>query len=118
MPKRKTVIIDLDGTIFKHRGQGATKQYYSSREVLPGVHEFLDKLEREEACIVLMTACPEGLRGVLENELMNADIVYNQLVMGVSSGERIVINDAKADGSPSARALTIIRNVGLKGIEL
>jgi len=68
--------------------------------------------------IILTTARPEGIRSFTENQLHSYGIIYNQLIMGVTSGERIVINDNKPEGDITARAISLERNQGIGNIEL
>lgn len=114
--KNQTIIIDIDGVIIQHKGEGASSQWLGDMcpALLPGVVEQFDTWEREGACIVLMTARKECTRGVLEVQLMQLGLYWDQLVMGVTSGQRVLINDAKPnDASPSAVAVVLQRNEGL-----
>ena len=113
--KSRTVIIDIDGVILQHKGEGASSQWLGDNypALLPGAVEFFDALEKEGACIVLMTARKECTRGVLEVQLMQLGLYWDVLVMGVTSGQRVLINDAKPDGDASAIAIVVERNVGL-----
>src|SRR6056297_1488441 len=116
MLKPKTYFIDIDGCIFYHLGKGATRQWFipnGSEKVLPGVREFLDGIESQGGCIVLVTARKERYRAELESKLRASNILYDKLVMGVTSGERIVINDKKPGGAKSCTAMEIERNAGL-----
>lgn len=109
-----TLIIDIDGCIFRHKGDGASEQWYGQHELLPGVLEFLDAREREGCFIVLCTARKESNRERLVAVLDRHGIYYDHLIMGVTSGERVLINDMKPHGRPSARAIEMERNGCLK----
>jgi ribonucleotide monophosphatase NagD (HAD superfamily) len=112
--KPKTYLIDIDGTLFLHLGEGATIQWSAYPIVLPGVHEFLDQIEAEGAHIVLVTARPECCRAKLVEHLAKENIYYHQLLMGVTSGQRVLINDAKPGRADrSAVSVVVERNAGL-----
>ena len=112
----KTLIIDIDGCIFEHKGQGASNQWGSPGRVLKGTIEFFDKAEKQGCCIILMTARKESCRKTLEYELRRANLFWDKLIMGVPHGERILINDIKDGGTPSARSFEIKRNKGLRNV--
>jgi len=51
-------------------------------------------------------------------QLQEAGIFYDQLIMGVGRGSRVLINDLKPDGAITAYSVNIERNKGLKEISL
>jgi len=114
MDKKKTIIVDLDGCVLKHYGIGATKQWRTFNP-LPNVLEAFDAWERDGHCIVLMSARKECCRFDLEVELRTLGLFWDHLILGVPSGERVLINDRKPDVGPSCRAICVSRNVGLNG---
>jgi beta-phosphoglucomutase-like phosphatase (HAD superfamily) len=115
---KKTLFLDIDGCLIKHNGN-LTKQIESDVEVLPGVIEKLNEWEAEGCKIILTTGRKESMRGLTERQLQSVGIFYDQLVMGINRGQRIVINDKKPNNDMSvARAIEIPRNVGLKKIEI
>jgi hypothetical protein len=61
------------------------------------------------AHIVLVTARPEVFRELLVKSLHAHGLVYHQLVMGVTSGERVLVNDQKLSGK-AATAIEMTRN--------
>ncbi len=113
MTRSNTYFIDIDGTILKHKGSGASWQWLSQAEVLPGAVNFLNDLEAGGHHIVLVTGRPEHYRSTLVKELANHGIVYHQLVMGITSGTRIVINDQKPSGEKSCMSFSVPRNSNL-----
>jgi hypothetical protein len=58
------------------------------------------------------------MRTVTENQLKDVGIFYDQLIMGVGGGTRYLINDTKPEGTLSAYAINVIRDLGIKDIEL
>jgi hypothetical protein len=104
-----TYFIDLDGTLLRHHGSGAVKQWQTC-DVLPGVLEWFDAREKEGAFIVLTTARKESCRPRLEADLRAAGIFWDVLLMGLPHGPRTLINDIKAGGTYSAFAKNVERN--------
>jgi len=110
----KTIIIDIDGCIFKHYGKGACHQWLeSSTELLPHVNEKFDCWEKNGYYIILMTARKESCRPILERTLRNKGLFWDILIMGVPHGERVIINDRKSNGDVSCSAVNLKRNAGL-----
>ena len=115
--KQKTIFIDIDGTLLKHRGN-LHDIITLDPEVLPSVIEKLVEWRRDGHYIVLTTARAEGTRLVTEHQLAKCGIFYDQLIMGLTNGPRILINDKKADVATTASSFSIKRDKGLGGIEI
>jgi len=113
MEKPKTYFIDIDGCLFQHYGEGPSNQWFSEPSLLGGAKNFLDTLESKGHYIVLVTARKEKYRQELERMLRSKELIYDQLIMGITSGERVIINDSKS-GNTSCSAITVTRNEGLK----
>jgi hypothetical protein len=107
----RTYFIDLDGTLFTHRGYGQANQTPPGYE-LPCAKEFVDALLARGHHVILTTGRRECLRAETVDQLNKAGIVYDQLIMGLPPGERIVINDSKSDLPITAYGLTVERNKG------
>ena len=45
-------------------------------------------------------------------------IFYDKLIMGLTNGQRVLINDTKSDGVPSAVAYSITRDAGLGEVDI
>lgn len=115
---KKTLFIDIDGTIIKHMGN-LTKMFTNDIEVLPGVIEKLNEWEAKGYKIILTTGRKECLRKITEEQLLKNGIFYDQLVMGLTRGERILINDIKPNNEMTvASAIEIKRNEGLQNIKI
>lgn len=85
---------------------------------MPNVKEKLDEWEVDGAQIIITTGRKESYREFTEKQLFECGIAYDQLIMGLGRGERILINDKKTDGSVTARAINIDRNEGIGGLVL
>lgn len=70
--------------------------------------------------IILTTGRTENFREVTEKCLTDQGILYDQLVMGLGPGPRVLINDAnpRHQDKVFASAIQLPRNQGLKDIEL
>jgi phosphoglycolate phosphatase-like HAD superfamily hydrolase len=112
-----TIISDLDGTLIKTNSNGG-EQHLHKAELLPGVKEKLIEWNVKAYNIILITGRRESTRKATEQQLHECGIVYDQLVMGVGGGIRILINDLKPNGEEdTAIAINVKRNSGLKDIE-
>lgn len=119
MTNQKTVFCDIDGCILyqpKEFLEVFNEGYMTcamegNREKLLAWHILGHK-------IILTTGRPESLRKMTVDSLNTLGILYDQLVMGVGSGVRILINDEEVPGVPKAIAISIERNKGLKDIEI
>lgn len=115
---KKTLFVDIDGTLIKHTGN-LTNEILMEPEILPGVIEKLNEWDGRGFKIILTTGRRESMRKITEDQLSKVGIFYDQLVMGVTRGERIIINDKKFDSDmTTARAIEVKRNEGLKNIDI
>lgn len=114
---RKTVFCDIDGTIFLHKESLHDMVAYTAT-LLPGVIAKFTEWREKDYYIVLTTARPEGTRSATMKQLNDWGIFFDQLVMGLPVGPRVVINDRKPDGTNTALSICIPRNEGLKNVEI
>ena len=114
----KTIISDIDGVIFKHTGNIA-ELHLIEPVLLPGVKEQWVDFDRKGYKIILVTGRRESTRKKTEEQLTKAGIFFDQLVMGVGGGPRVLINDRKENSTEDmAIAVNLIRNEGLKNVAL
>jgi histidinol phosphatase-like enzyme len=115
---KKTLFIDIDGTIFKHQGN-LSKMFIKDMKILPGVLDKFNEWNAKGYKIILTTGRLECLRKITEEQLLKNGIFFDQLVMGLTRGERILINDLKPNNEMNvATAIQITRNVGLSDIDI
>jgi dTDP-glucose pyrophosphorylase len=109
-----TIFFDLDGTLVEHdaskslgSGNYGRLKFLSVSTVLE-----LNRLYVAGNKIILATARLESSRRLLESELMENGVMYDQLIMGISGGARILINDTKPSlpGFPTAWGINTNRN--------
>lgn len=115
MDRPRTIICDIDGVLFRHFGD-ITSQHRQEPELLPGALEKIREWDIECCTIVLLTGRRESTRFETEEQLSRHGIIYDYLIMGVSSGVRVLINDMKPDGTENtAVAVSLVRNKGFDG---
>jgi len=114
---RKTIFCDIDGTLFHHQ-DSLQEMITLPVKVLPGVNQKFKEWREKEYYIVLTTARPEGTRVITEQQLLQNGIFFDQLVMGLPVGCRVVVNDRKTNGMNTADAVCIDRNEGLTNVEV
>jgi len=116
--RKYTFFIDIDGTLLhlpKHVPYEA-----EDTVVLPGTREKLAQWKREGHTIVLTTGRVTERREKLVQQLSDLAIPYDQLVTGLASGTRIVINDKKPYCAfhKMATAVQLRRNEGIGGVDV
>jgi FMN phosphatase YigB (HAD superfamily) len=114
----KTIFCDIDGTLVKHVPPNYTSRPNHKMELLDGTLEILIEWDKKGYNIILTTGRKESLRNITEKQLAEVGIFYDQLIMGVGGGPRILINDCKDNGDQFALAINIERNKGIKNIQI
>lgn len=114
---KKTFFLDIDGCLIKHHGN-LSEQVNKKAKLLPGTLEMLNKWEAEGHKIILTTGRKESMRKKTEEQLADLGIFYDQLVMGLNRGERIVVNDSKPNNRmTTCSAIQLERNKGIGSIQ-
>lgn len=114
----KTILCDIDGCISTHGGE-ICNIHLNEMNILPGVLQTFKQWDINGYHIILITGRRESMRKDTERQLSNAGIFYDQLVMGVKNGPRVLINDKKPNSKKNtAFAVNLERNVGMKTIDL
>ena len=107
----KTIFCDIDGTLLKFREDFSSMMNYA--DPLKGVIQTLTEWHIKGYKVILVTGRPEPFRKRTEEQLLEVGIVYDQLVMGVGSGPRYLINDETPQGEQTAHGVNVIRDEGL-----
>ncbi len=112
-----TIFCDLDGTIAEHQD---IPSYEVPLKILPGALEKLRVWLDAQYNIVITTSRAQSEKDKLRHSLEIAGIPYHQLVMGLPSGPRYIINDRKpaVRFTKQAYAIEIERNQGIRDIQL
>jgi histidinol phosphatase-like enzyme len=114
----KTIICDIDGTLVKHEIPTKNTSPNKQLELLPGTVEKLSEWDAKGYNIILITGRRESMRKATEEQLARLGVFYDQLIMGIGGGDRILINDNKPDGRETAFAINLERNKGINDIIL
>jgi hypothetical protein len=85
--------------------------------LLDGVLEKFEQWKYDECRIILTTARPESMRDITEHQLRGHKLFWDDLIMGLPRGPRVVINDTKDDGTITAFGVPVVRNAGLRGLD-
>lgn len=114
----KTLFVDIDGTLVKHENPSTSSKPSHEMVLLEGTIDKILEWNKKGYIIILTTGRKESNRQMTVKQLEEAGIFYDQLIMGVGRGPRVVINDLKPDGTTTAYSINIERNKGLKEIDL
>lgn len=116
-PKPKTYFFDLDGTIFMHAHK------YSNLEKIPalcpGVKEALDEIDSRGDKIIIVSARKESAREMTVRALAALSVPYDQLVLDVGQGLRVIVNDKMSSSSPPrCKAVEVMTDRGWRTTDL
>ena len=115
--KPKKIICDIDCVLLKHLNRGVS--YQVSTEPLEGTLKKINEWDAKGYNIILITGRRESYRKVTEEQLKSYGIFYDQLIMGVGGGDRIVINDRKPNCErDTAYAINLNRIEGVENVEI
>ena len=103
-----TFFIDIDGCLVNHKGK--LSQQFDS-EIIENTIDLIDQIEKNSGKIILTTGRKESMRDATVKMLEKLNIFYDQLIMGLNRGPRILINDLKPNyHNKTAYAFTPERN--------
>ena len=118
MTPPKTIFCDIDGTLVNHCGD-ITHNILNEPVILENVIESIKQWDKLNYKIILVTGRKESYRKQTEIQLQSLGIAYDQLIMGITNGDRVLINDRKKNSlRDTAYAINITRNEGLKDINI
>lgn len=114
----KTVFCDIDGTLLEHFPPG--KSFYDFKpKVLPGTVDKLLEWDKKGYNIILTTGRKESMRKITVEQLESAGIFYDQLIMGIGGGVRVLFNDLKpGSDEETAVAINLKRDEGISKINI
>ena len=117
MYKPKTIICDIDGVLLEHLNKGLSTQ--TKAKPLEGTLNKINEWDVKGYNIILITGRRESLRVKTEEQLSTYNIFYDQLIMGVGGGDRVIINDRKPNSKrDTAYAINLNRNEGIENVEI
>ena len=112
----KTIFCDIDGTLCVHH-EDIVRQHSEELQLLSETIEVLKEWERKGYRLILVTGRKESHRKELERQLKNAGIFWDKLIMGLSNGPRVIINDVKVSGEDRALSFNVKRNMGISELK-
>lgn len=116
--KTKTIFCDIDGTLLEHQGN-LSKTIINQPRLLDGTITKIGEWDKKGYNIILVTGRRESMRKTTEQHLTSLGIFYDQLIMGIGGGLRIIINDKKPhSNADTCYAINIERDKGIGEIEL
>ena len=118
MSRPKTIFCDIEGTLIKHYTPDITSKKDFTPTLLYGTLNKLNEWDKKGYKIILVTARRESMRKITEKQLSEIGIFYDYLIMGISSGPRVLINDMKPDNEITAFSFNLVRDEGIKSIEI
>lgn len=104
----KTWLIDLDGTMMKHNGY----KIDGHDTIIDKSLQFIKSLPDCDK-IIFLTSRTDVFKAQTEEFLNKCGIRYDHIIYGLPLGERILINDRKPSGLPTAIAVNIGRDMGI-----
>ena len=116
--KNYTIFCDLDGTLWEQGDPTEIAKPGYQPKIIHGTVDKVREWDSKGYKIILTTGRKESLRDVTVKQLSYAGIVYDQLVMGIGGGSRVLINDLRANGDVSAFVYQPKRNEGIAGLNL
>jgi dTDP-glucose pyrophosphorylase len=115
--KPKTIFCDVDGTILKH-AHVISEVLMGQAQVLDQVREKFNQWDSAGHKIILVTARKESARQITELHLQQLGIAYDHLLMGITSGCRVLINDKLTDlDVDRAVAVNVITDEGFGHVD-
>lgn len=115
--KPKTIFCDVDGTILKH-AHVISDVLMGQAQVLDQVREKFNQWDSQGHKIILVTARKESARRITELHLQQLGIAYDHLLMGMTSGCRVLINDKLTDlDVDRAVAVNVITDEGFAQVD-
>jgi len=113
-----TIFLDIDGTLI-FQGEEESEKYVKYH-ALPGAVDKIKQWRNEGHRVVLTTARAKDSEEITVRQLKELGIEYDILVMGLTTGQRFLINDLKpyAPSTPMAVAVNLKRNEGIEGVSI
>lgn len=102
----KTIFCDIDGTLIIQDNN------YGKAPLLPNVASALKNWSDKGYILVLTTARDPMFEKETRDQLNLLGIKYDKLIMGISAGVRVLINDKSFSGERKAFAFNLDRDRG------
>lgn len=107
--KFATLFLDIDGVIVEHSSIHFPPYIGTSNAIQKNV-DYIKSL-KDSVEIIFTTSRPEKYRNITQKQLLDLGIEYKQLIMGLQSNQRIIVNDYSSTNSyPNCSAINLKRN--------
>jgi len=112
-----SIFCDIDGVLLKHNDHSNSN--IDTNICLQG-YKTLKELNANNHKIILTTARNEKYRNEVQSLLKAKNIYYDELIMSLPSGPRVLINDHKPSKpfTIQANSYEVVRNRGLDGFDI
>ena len=122
----KTWFVDIDGTLFVHRSNEELDEMMERYEIKSHLQEspiqeaidFINSLPKKDRVLLTTAREPRHLPHTLR-ALYHYEVRFDQIIDGLGSGPRIVVNDIKPKGTAenkypltTAYAINVTRDLG------
>jgi len=108
--KFATLFLDIDGVLVKHSSIHFPPYIGTSAAIDKNVN-YIKSLDPNKVEIILTTSRSEKYRQITEKQIQQLGIQYKQLIMGLQSNKRIIINDYSSTNIyPNCTAINLERN--------
>lgn len=115
--KPKTIFCDIDGTIIKHAHKFSLVGRDNAKD-LDGVLAKFNEWDSKGHKIILTTARKESARYITEKQLHDLGFCWDYLLMGMTSGVRVLINDKhRATDNDRAVAVSLLTDEGFNNVD-
>jgi hypothetical protein len=105
------LMIDIDGVLVLNSAKSFSPFWGTTEGIKENIECINDLHDKGMTRIILTTSRDEDYRAQTEEQLKKENVKYHQLVMGLYSAKRIIINDfCDTNKYPSALAINIERN--------
>jgi hypothetical protein len=107
-----TWFIDLDGTVLAHNGHLS-----GDERLLPGVLSFWETIPPGDT-VILLSARKDSEREASLRFIRECGLRYDLALFDLPTGERVLINDRKPSGLPTAFSVNVQRDEGLARLKV
>jgi hypothetical protein len=118
---RKGLFLDIDGCMMWNGGEDTTEiainLMENKQKVIEGTREKIAEWREKGYFIIITTGRPESLRELTKEQLLKAGIAYDRMICGVPQ-DRHLINDINSRGNDTAHAHNLVRNAGIKSLDI
>lgn len=106
--KRKTWFLDFDGTIVYQ------ESYFKDEDrILPTTIDFFNNSIGENDFVVITTGREDCHKDRIKNFMNSFGLKCDLVICGLPTGVRILVNDAKPDGTKTAFSHNVTRDEGI-----